>query len=187
MSPRPTVLAVANRRKAGCGTDDAVLVEQRQAARGFRARAGSRTSRPGGRHRIRRSTSAMLFCTAQGRMPSRNSVICLPSLSTIASLPTRSIRETWLSRLTRTQGQFSRAAPARYGSTCRCRDSRDHDAAIAREARQNGQRRLAIEQIIRVKIRHMLGTLGDRPGTACRNRFRKRRERKFSYPAHLPG
>ena len=43
-------------------------------------------------------------------MPSRNSVTCLPSFSTIASLPTRSMRLTWLSRLTRMQGQLSRAA-----------------------------------------------------------------------------
>src|SRR5471032_2107633 len=43
-------------------------------------------------------------------MPSRNSVTCLPSLSTMASLPTRSMRLTWLSRFTRISGQFSRAA-----------------------------------------------------------------------------
>ena len=43
-------------------------------------------------------------------MPSRNSVTCLFSRSTIASLPTRSMRLMWLSRLTRMQGQLSREA-----------------------------------------------------------------------------
>ena len=38
------------------------------------------------------------------------SVTWRPSLSTMASLPTRSMRLTWLSRLTRTSGQLSRAA-----------------------------------------------------------------------------
>src|SRR5437588_314634 len=45
-------------------------------------------------------------------MPSRNSVTCRPSRMTIASLPIRSMRLIWLSRLTRTHGQFSRTAPA---------------------------------------------------------------------------
>src|SRR5215469_155050 len=49
-------------------------------------------------------------CNAQGNRPSRNSVTCLLSRSTIASLPTRSMRLIWLSRLTRMHGQFSREA-----------------------------------------------------------------------------
>ena len=43
-------------------------------------------------------------------MPSRNSVTCWPSFRTMASLPTRSMRETWASRFTRTSGQLSLAA-----------------------------------------------------------------------------
>ena len=43
-------------------------------------------------------------------MPGWNSVICLPSRMTMASLPIRSMRLTWPSRLTRTHGQFSRDA-----------------------------------------------------------------------------
>ena len=43
-------------------------------------------------------------------MPSWNSVTCRPSRILIASLPIRSMRLMWLSRFTRTQGQFSRAA-----------------------------------------------------------------------------
>ena len=56
------------------------------------------------------NASATGRCSDQGRMPSRYSVTCLPSLRTIASLPIRSMRLMWLSRLTRMQGQFSRAA-----------------------------------------------------------------------------
>ena len=56
------------------------------------------------------NTMAVGLRSAQGRMPSWNTVTCLPSTSLIASLPIRSMRETWLSRFTRTQGQFSRAA-----------------------------------------------------------------------------
>ena len=89
------------------------------------------------------NTSAILFCTAQGRMPSRNSVICLPSLRTIASLPTRSIRLTWLSRLTRTQrpvearrdlldmGRFAGAVIALH-----------HDAAVEGKAGEDRERRV---------------------------------------------
>ncbi len=46
----------------------------------------------------------------EGKRPSRNSVTCLLSRNTIASLPTRSMRLMWLSRLTRTHGQLSREA-----------------------------------------------------------------------------
>ena len=50
------------------------------------------------------------FRRHQGRMPSWNSVTCSPSRILIASLPIRSMRLMWLSRFTRTQAQFSRAA-----------------------------------------------------------------------------
>ena len=56
------------------------------------------------------NTMATGLRNAQVRMPSWNSVTCLPSRSLIASLPIRSIRLMCESRLTRTQGQFSRAA-----------------------------------------------------------------------------
>ena len=56
------------------------------------------------------NTMATGLRSAQGRMPSWNSVTCLPSRSLIASLPMRSIRLMWESRFTRTQGHCRRAA-----------------------------------------------------------------------------
>jgi len=69
-----------------------VLVEAASACPTLRARAGSRTSHRDGRRHIRRSRGRYCSAAAQGRMPSRNSVTCLPSLMTIASLPMRSMR-----------------------------------------------------------------------------------------------
>ena len=54
-------------------------------------------------------TIATGFRKAQGNIPSWNSVTCFPSTNLIASLPIRSILEMWLSRFTRTVGQFNLA------------------------------------------------------------------------------
>jgi hypothetical protein len=91
VSPRPMVLVVENSRNAGVRADHAVLVEQRQLALRFQHALDHE-------HHVR--AAGVVFvehqrdgrCSAQGRMPSRNSVICLPSFRTMASLPTRSMR-----------------------------------------------------------------------------------------------
>ena len=81
----------------------------------------------------------------------------------MASLPMRSMRLTWPSRLTRTQGQLSRdghlldvarlagAVPALH-----------HHAAVVHEAGEQRQRRVAIEDVVGVERRHVL--VGAREG-----------------------
>ncbi len=109
MSPRPMVLVVENSRKFGLG-----LITRFWSSRVRRLCASSTrwiTNITSGRPASYSSnTRAMGRWIAQGSMPSRNSVTCLPSFRTMASLPTRSMRETWLSRFTRIIGQFSREA-----------------------------------------------------------------------------
>ena len=109
MSPSPTVFAVENRRNCGCGRitrfwSSSVSLPSTSSTRWI---TNMTSGRPAS---YSSNTRAQGCCNAQGRMPSRNSVTCLPSLRTIASLPIRSMRLMWLSRLTRMQGQFSRAA-----------------------------------------------------------------------------
>ena len=109
MSPSPTVFAVANSRKKGCGL--ITLFWSRSVS--FPSTSSTRwiTNITSGRPA---SYSSKQIATGlrrhQGRIPSWNSVTCSPSRILIASLPIRSIRLMWLSRFTRTQGQLSRAA-----------------------------------------------------------------------------
>ena len=107
--------------------------------------------------------SATGCCNAQGRMPSRNSVTCLLSRSTIASLPTRSMRLMWLSRLTRMQGQLSRAGDLLdMGRFAGAVIAADHDPAVEGEAGEDRQRRVAVEAVGVVEIGDVLARLAER-------------------------
>ena len=159
MSPRPTVLAVANSRNAGCGR-----MTRRWSSRVRRPEISSTrwiTNITSGRPASYSSKQrAMLFWSAQGSMPSRNSVTCLPSLSTIASLPTRSMRETWLSRLMRTQRPVQpRGDLLDMGRLAGAVIAGDHHAAVEGEAGQNRERGVPVEEVVRVEIGHMFVAL----------------------------
>ena len=65
--------------------------------------------------------------------------------------------------------------------------ARDHDAAVAREAGQDRERRLAVEQVVRVEVRHMLLGLARRPGPPGPNRCRRPGARTPSCPAGRSG
>jgi len=84
----------------------------------------------------------------------------------MASLPIRSTRLIWLSRLTRTHGQLSRAA------TCSIwvdlpvpLVAGDDDAAVLGEAGEDGDRGQLVEPVIRVGVRHVLIRL-EKAGTS---------------------
>ncbi|MNN64675.1 hypothetical protein D3C81_1801260 [compost metagenome] len=109
MSPRPIVLVVENRRNQRFGRMTRFWSSRvrRPCASSTRWITNMTSGRPASYSSKTRATGR---CSDQGRMPSRNSVICLPSFRTMASLPIRSMRLMWLSRFTRARGQFRRAA-----------------------------------------------------------------------------
>ena len=86
--------------------------------------AGSRTLRPGARHHIRRTPGRWGAGWHQGSMPSRNSVTCLPSLQHDGVLADEVDPTDVAVQVDPHQGPVQAGGgPARYGSTCRCRDS----------------------------------------------------------------
>jgi hypothetical protein len=101
--------------------------------------------------------SATGRCSAHGTMPSWNSVTCWPSRSTTASLPTRSSRLMWPSRLTRTQGQFSRAATcSMWTRLSGAVQPLHHHAPVAGEAGQQRERHVGVEAVGRVDLGHVV-------------------------------
>ena len=115
------------------------------------------------RRRTRRRRARSGCCSAQGSRPSRNSVTWTPSRITIASLPIRSIRLMWLSRLMRMQGQLRRAATCSdVGRLPGAVIALDHHPAVVGEAGENGERGVAIEAIRGVDVRHVVGGLRER-------------------------
>ena len=90
--------------------DHAASGRAASACRTTPARAGSRTSRPGGRRRIRRSRARCCSgAPTAGCRRGTRSPACRPG-ARWRPCRSRSMRLMWLSRLTRTHGQLSRAA-----------------------------------------------------------------------------
>ena len=102
------MLAVENRRNAGCG----LITFSGQATSGGRnfqyALDDEHHVRAAGVIFVEHQRDVMLERPGQDAVAEFGDLLAVPD--TIESLPTRSIRLMWLSRLTRTQGQFSRAA-----------------------------------------------------------------------------
>jgi len=69
------------------------------------------------------------------------------------------MRLTWLSRLMRMQGQFSRRDLLDVGRLAGAVVALDHDAPVVREAGQDGERRVVVEAIGLVQVRHVLAIL----------------------------
>ena len=156
------MFVVENRRKFGCGFITrfwSSSVSWPDASR-MRWMTNITSGRPAS---YSSNTSAIGRCSAQGRIPSRNSVTCLPSFSTIASLPTRSMRDDVAVEVDADQ----RPVEAR-GDLLDVRRlagaviALDHHAAIVLEARQDRPRGLRIEAVGRVEIRHIGRLLGER-------------------------
>ena len=101
MSPRPDRVGGREQAEIGVAGGSPGSGRAGSACPRSPARAGSRTSRPGRPASYSSNTSAVGVCSAQGSRPSRNSVTCWPSRSTIASRPTRSMRLICASRLMR--------------------------------------------------------------------------------------
>src|SRR5262249_49272321 len=90
-------------------------------------------------------------------MPSRNSVTCRPSRMTMASLPIRSIRLMWLSRLTRTQGQLRRGAPrSAMGGFAGAGGTGEVNPRVCGEAGGVGGGGCVVEPVIGIDVRDML-------------------------------
>ncbi len=161
MSPRPTVLVVANRRNHGFGRitrfwSRSVSLPSASSTRWI-------TNITSGRPASYSSNTSATGCwSAHGSSPSRNSVTCWPSRRTIASRPTRSIRLICASRLTRIIGQLSRAATCSMwvdlpGAVI----ALDHHSAVLREARADGERGVRIEDVGRIEVGHALVGLAE--------------------------
>ena len=166
------MLAVENRRKAGCGLITLFWSSsvRRPETSSTRWITNITSGRPAS---YSSNTSAMLCCSAQGRMPSRNSVTCLPSLMTIEVLADQI-----------DTADVAVEIDAHAGPVEPCGDlldvgrfagaviAGDHDAAVPGKAGEDRERGGAIEAIIRIDLRHMRVDLRHRP--ALRGRYRCR-------------
>ena len=149
------MLAVANRRKAGCGR-----MTRRWSSRVRRPETSSTrwmTNITSGRPASYSSKqSAMLFCSAHGSMPSRNSVICLPSLQHDRVLADEiDARDVAVEIDAHQRPVEPRGDLLDVGRLAGAVIAGDHDAAVEGEAGENGERRVAVEQIVGIDIRHM--------------------------------
>ena len=61
--------------------------------------------------------------------------------------------------------------------------ARDHDAAVVGEAGEDRERRVPVEQVVRIEIRHVVVRLRNRPAPPCRCRCRTPAARTPSYRA----
>ena len=172
MSPRPTVLAVANRRNARCGRITWFWSSRviRPCASSTRWMTNITSGRPAS---YSSKTSATGRCSDQGRMPSRYSVICLPSLQDDRVLADQVDPADVAVEVDADAGPVQ---PRRHLLDVRrlagAVIALDHDPAVVGEAGQDRQRRVAVELVGRVDVGHILGAPaeGRRPADRCRCR-----------------
>ena len=154
------MFAVANSRNAGMRADDAALVEQRQAARDFQHALDDE-------HHV--GAAGVIFVEAQRdialQRPGQDAVAKFGDL--LAVLQDDRVLADEIDA-----GDVAVEIDAHAGPVQPRRDlldmrrfagaviAGDHHAAIAGKARQDRQRGLAVENVIRVEIRHVLVGLG---------------------------
>ena len=172
MSPKPTVLAVANRRKQGCGL--ITLFWSSSVRRPETSSTRWMTNITSGRPASYSSKqSATLFFSAHGRMPSRNSVTCWLSRDDDGVLADQVDAADVAVEVDAHAGpiepgrhllDMSRLAGAVIAG--------DDDAAVLGEAGENGERGRPVEAVIGVELGHVLVGLANRPALPCRCRCR---------------
>ena len=173
MSPRPMVLAVANSRKAGCGRMTRDLVEQRQLARAFENALDHE-------HHVR--AAGVIFVEHQ-----RHVVLVGPGQDAFAEFGDllaflqhdRVLADEVDARDVAVEVDAD-ARPVEAGGDlldvgrlAGAVVARHHDAAVVGKAREDGERGLAVEQVVRVEVRNMLRGLGVGGNLHVRCRSRK--------------
>ena len=154
------VLAVANSRNAGCGLDDAALVEQRQPARGFQHALDDE-------HHVR--AAGVVFVEAQ-----RDVVLVGPRQDAVAEfrdlhavLDDDGVLADQIDTADVAVEVDAHAGPVEprrdlldVGRLAGAVIAGDDDAAVVGEAGEDRQRGLAVEAVIRIDVRHMVVGLG---------------------------
>ena len=126
---------------------------------------------------------AMLFCSAQGSMPSRNSVICLPSLQHDRVLADEiDARDVAVEIDAHQRPVEPRGDLLDMGRFAGAVIAGDHHAAVEGETRENRERRVAVEEIVGIEIRHMLVGRRNRRAPPCPNRCRRSCGRRRGCP-----
>ena len=172
MSPRPTVLAVANRRKAGCGRMTRFW--------------SSSVSRPGrfqhaldDEHHVR--TAGVIFVEAERdvvlQRPGQDAVAEFGDL--LAVLEDDRVLADEIDAADVAVEIDAHAGPVEprgdlldMGRLAGAVIAGDHDAAVVGEAGEDGERRRPVEEIVGVEIRHVFVGLANRPGLPDRSRCR---------------
>ena len=156
------------------GVQDARLVEEGETAFRFQHALDDEHHVGASRRRNSSNTRAQACWYAQGRIPSRNSVTCCPSRSTMASFPTRSMRLMWLSRLMRDAWPVE---PGRDLLDVRRLPGAvialDQHPPVVGEACEDRQRRVPVEAVGVVDVRHVLGAFAETPARRARSRTRR--------------
>ena len=108
------------------------------------------------------NTSAHGRCSAQVRMPGWNSVTCLPSRMTMVSLPIRSMRRDVAVEI---DAHARPVEPRRHlldvARLAGAVAPLHHHAPVVHEAGEQRQRRVAIEDVVRIERRHVLVGVGE--------------------------
>ena len=157
MSPSPIVLAVAKRRKAGCGW--MTRFWSSSVSRPETSRTRWMTNITSGRPASYSSkTSAVLVCSAQGRMPSWKRVICWAVLKDDRVLADEVDAGDVAVEIDPHAGPVETGRDLLdMGRLAGAVIALDHHAPVVREAGQDGERRVAVEEVVLVDRRHVLG------------------------------
>ena len=162
MSPRPIVFAVANSRKAGCGLDDPVLVQQRQSSRDLQNALDHE-------HHIR--AASVIFVKTESdvvlQRPRQNAVAKFRDL--LALLEDNRVladeidaRDVAVEVDAHTRPVQPRGDLLDVSGFACAMIAGDHDAAVEGEAGEDGERRRAVEQILGIEIRDVFIRRGKR-------------------------
>ena len=173
MSPSPTVLAVANRRNARVWPNDAALIEQGQAARNLQHPLDDE-------HHV--GTARVILVEAQGDIvldrPGQHAVAEFRNLLALLEHDRVLADEIDAGDMAVEVDAHARPVQARgdlldVSRLARAVIAGDHHAAVEGEAGQDRERRVPVEQIVRIEIRHVFVAprIGRRP--PYRNRCRK--------------
>ena len=154
------VLVVANSRNAGCGRDDAVLVEQRQPARGFEHALDHE-------HHVR--TAGVILVEAQRDVvlhrPRQDAVAELGDLLAVLEHDRVLADEIDAADVAvEVDADHRPVEPRRDLLDVRrlagAVIALDHDAAVEGEAGEDRERGVAVEEIVRIDVRHVVVGLG---------------------------
>ena len=150
------MLAVANRRKAGCGRitlfwSSSVSLPETSSTRWMTNITSGRPASYSSKQ------SATLCCSAQGRMPSRNSV----TWSAVAEHDGIAADQVDAADMAVEVDAHARPVEPRrdlldMGRLAGAVVAGDQDAPVAGEAGEDRERRVAVEQIVRIEIGNML-------------------------------